>query len=94
LKDEKIEALQEQVMTLKAEKTVLENKLETLTERVEELKKDKETLSKALESSNKALEKEQENILEIKRLMPGAEAEAQKGPHRLTWKERFKGWTN
>jgi uncharacterized coiled-coil protein SlyX len=81
LKDEKIEALEEQLTALKAEKAALQEKVDSLTNRVEELKQDKDNYFQALL-------KAQDTFSETMKLLPGTTG---KGSDRLTWKERFTG---
>lgn len=90
LKDEKIEALEAQLSTLKEIKARLEESNEQLTQRVEELKKDKETWAQAY------LKQQEINLTLTKALPAPKEEEKQEPaqPRRLTWRERFTGRTS
>ena len=84
-KDELIEELNKQVSTLRLEKA-------ELLERVKALEAENAKLSEDKDKLFKALDKEQDNVAEIKKLLPGAgQSAAPAEPIKLTWKERFSG---
>ena len=86
LKDEKIDALEEQIATLKAAKEALQTSVDLLTQRVEELKQDKDNYFQALIKSQDALADQ------IKRLGEGNPSG--RSSERLTWRERITGRRN
>ena len=85
LKDERIEALEEQLAAFKAENAALQERVDSLTKRAEELKNDKDLISKALE-------REQENYSTLLKYLPApGQTATGGGSERLTWKERLTG---
>lgn len=82
-KDEKIEALEQKISELLAELSSKDQRIKSLEEQAETLKEDKAYFKQALE-------KEQNNLSEIKALLPGAQA-SPAGGRKLTWRERFSG---
>lgn len=83
VKDERIEAMQNELSTLKAEKAALLERIENSKKLVEELLKDKEFYKQAFE-------KEQENYSTLIKLLP-APGQTSGGSTKLTWKERLTG---
>ena len=81
-KDELIEALEAQIAELRAEVSTKAETIKSLEKETASLKEDKEYFKQALD-------KAQNNMAEIKALLPGI-AQANK-PERLTWKERLTG---
>lgn len=88
LKDERIEALEQQIAALRAEVATKDERLSSLTAEVESLKEDKEYLKQALTNEQNALSG-------IKALLPAPDQQpAQPQPaqnRRLTWRERIRG---
>jgi DNA repair exonuclease SbcCD ATPase subunit len=82
-KDEKIEALEQQVSELRAKLSSKEECIKRLEEQAASLKEDKDYFKQALD-------KAQSNFSELKALMPGAQA-SPAGDRKLTWRERFSG---
>ena len=84
-KDEQIEAMTEQLTALRAEVARKDELIASLQRETEKLEEDKTYFKQALERA-------QNNLSDIKALMPGA---SQPGggsqPRRLTWRERFSG---
>jgi len=68
---------------LRKQAAELIEKCSTLKKRIEELEEDKEYFKRALEKS-------QDNVAEIRKLLPGADEPKRK----LTWRERFTGKVN
>lgn len=85
IKDERIEALEQQITELRAELSSKAERVKSLEEQAASLKEDKEYFKQALD-------KAQNNLSEIKALLPGpGEKPAAPEPRRLTWRERFTG---
>lgn len=82
-KDELIEALEKQIAELRAEVASKSERVKSLEEQTASLKEDKEYFKQALE-------KEQQNMKEIKALLP-APAKEPEARRRLTLRERFTG---
>ena len=86
-KDEKIEAMQQQISDLLAQ-------LSSKDEQIKGLEKENAGLKEDKDYFKQALEKEQNNLSEIKALLPGpGQPAAAEQPRKLTWKERFTGRT-
>lgn len=83
VKDERIEALEKQILDLRAD-------LASKIERVKSLEEQAETLKEDKEYFKQALDKAQNNLSEIKALLPGPGEKPSTG-RKLTWKERFSG---
>jgi archaellum component FlaC len=81
IKDDLIEEQNKQLSTLREEKASLLETVKRLEAEVSSLKEDKDYFKQALE-------KEQNNLSEIKALLPGKPAASS---DRLTWKERLTG---
>ena len=86
-KDERIEAMQKQISDLLAQLSSKEEQIKGLEKENSSLKEDKDYFKQALE-------KEQNNLSEIKALLPGpGQPTSEDKPRKLTWKERFTGRT-
>jgi chromosome segregation ATPase len=86
-KDELIEALEKQISELRAEVASKTERVKSLEEQTASLKEDKEYFKQALE-------KEQQNIKEIKALLPSPTPAAEKtsdAGRRLSMRERLSG---
>ena len=82
-KDERIEALEQQIAELRAELSSKAERIKSLEEQTANLKDDKEYFKQALD-------KAQNNLSEIKALLPGPGEKPGTG-RRLTWRERLTG---
>jgi len=82
-KDERIEALEQQIAELRAELATKAERVKSLEEQAANLKEDKEYFKQALD-------KAQNNLSEIKALLPGPDEKPGTG-RKLTWRERFTG---
>lgn len=82
-KDERIEALEQQIAELRAELSSKAERVKSLEEQAASLKEDKEYFKQALD-------KAQNNLSEIKALLPGPEKKPGTS-RKLTWRERFTG---
>ena len=85
-KDEKIEALEQQITELRAQLSSKDERIKSLEEKAKGLQEDKDYFKQALDKS-------QNNLSEIKALLPGAQA-SPAGSRKLTWRERFTGKVN
>lgn len=83
IKDERIEALEQQIAELRAEVSSKAERIKSLEEQAASLKDDKEYFKQALD-------KAQNNLSEIKALLPGPGEKPGTG-RKLTWRERLKG---
>ena len=83
-KDEKIEALEQQISELRAQLSSKDERIKSLEEQNKGLQDDKDYFKQALDKS-------QNNLSEIKALLPGAAQASPAGDRKLTWRERFTG---
>lgn len=82
-KDERIEALEQQIAELRAELSSKTERVKSLEEQAASLKEDKDYFKQALD-------KAQNNLSEIKALLPGPDEKPGTG-RKLTWRERISG---
>lgn len=82
-KDELIEAMEQQISELRAQLSSKDERIKSLEEQTSSLKDDKEYFKQALE-------KAQNNLSDIKALLPGP-APTAGDQRKLTWRERFSG---
>ena len=89
IKDEQIEAMGEKIADLRAELARKDELIANLKREAEKLEEDKAYFKQALD-------KAQNNLTEIKALLPGPGSQTATGgdPERLTWRERITGRRN
>lgn len=91
IKDERIEALEDQIAQLRAQVSSKDERVKSLEAEAAALREDKEYFKQALD-------KAQNNLSSIKALLAGPDDKGQASPpsadRKLTWRERFSGRLN